>query len=135
VPNPDRPFDDWNDLVAFARSNWTLEGSDDTDEWFERVWHWNQRSQQVTFARVEYNRETWVSWAAAIADNAQMTDAQIIEATTGEMGRIIRDEGCCWLEQHIPLVLLTPRLFERYSDHFAKRADDLERTITGGDRD
>ena len=61
-----------------------------------------------------------------------MTDAQLIEATDGEVGRIIRDDGGCWLEQHIPL---TPRLFERYSESFAKRADNLEREITSGDRD
>ena len=64
-----------------------------------------------------------------------MTDAQLLEATDGEVGRIIRDEGCCWLEQHVPLALLTPTLFERYSESFARRADDLERRITGGDRD
>jgi hypothetical protein len=135
VSNPDLSFADWDDLVAFARASWTLEALDEAGEWFERVWQWADRSQQVTLARVEYLGDTWVSWAAAIADDKAMTDAQLIEATAGEMGRIIRDDGCCWLEQHIPLALLTPRLFESYSDSFAKRADDLEREITGGDRD
>ena len=135
MSNPDLPFGDWNDLVAFARTRWTLEATDEDGEWFERVWQWTDRSQQVTLARVEYGGDTWVSWAAAIADEAAMTDAQLIEATAGELGRIIRDDGCCWLEQHIPLALMTPRLFEHYSDSFAKRADDLEREITGGDRD
>lgn len=133
--NPDHTFADWDDLVAFARANWTLESIDDDGAWFERVWQWPERSQQVTLARVEYRGDTWVSWAAAIADDAAMTDAQLLEAVDGEVGRIIRDDGCCWLEQHIPLALLTPRLFERYSESFAKRADDLEREITGGDRD
>ena len=131
----DVPFVDWVELLAFVRSHWTLEAFDEHGEWFERVWQWAERSQQVTLARVEYGGDTWVSWAAAIADDAAMTDAQLIEATAGEVGRIIRDDGCCWLEQHIPLALLSPRLFERYSDSFAKRADDLEREITGGDRD
>jgi hypothetical protein len=135
VTDSDRPFADWDELVAFARTNWTLEAVDDRGEWFERIWQWAERSQQVTFACFDYNGDTWVSWAAAIADEAAMTDAQLIEATDGEVGRIIRDEGCCWLEQNIPLALLTPRLFERYSDSFAKRADELEREITGGDRD
>ena len=135
MSNSDLPFTDWDDLVAFARASWTLEAIDEQGEWFERVWRWIDRSQQVTLARVEYGGDTWVSWAAAIADDAAMTDAQLIEATAGEMGRIIRDDGCCWLEQHIPLALLTPRLFERYSDSFAERADELERGITGGDRD
>ena len=133
---PDVPFAEWEDLIAYARATWTLEAFDDeAGEWFERVWQWPDRSQQVTIARVDYLGDTWVSWAGAIADDDAMTDAQIVEATVGEMGRIIRDEGCCWLEQHIPLALLTPRLFERYSDSFAKRADDLEREITGSDRD
>jgi hypothetical protein len=128
------PFADWDELVSFVRATWTLEALADDGDWFERVWQWAERSQQVTIARVDYGGDVWISWAGAVADD--MTDAQIIEATAGEMGRIIRDEGCCWLEQHIPLALLTPRLFERYSDHFAKRADDLEREITGGsDRD
>jgi hypothetical protein len=135
VIDHDVPFADWEELVAFARERWTLEAIDDHGEWFERVWQWHERSQQVTLARVDYLGDTWVSWAAAIADDAAMTDTQLIEATTGEVGRIIRDDGCCWLEQHIPLALLTPRLFERYSDSFAKRADDLERDITGADRD
>lgn len=131
----DLPFNDWDELVAFVRINWTLEAIADDGEWFERIWQWAERSQQVTFARVEYAGDTWVSWAAAVADDADMTDAQMIEATAGELGRLIRDDGCCWLEQHIPLELLTPRLLDRYSDSFAKRADDLEREITGADRD
>jgi hypothetical protein len=135
VIDPDLPFADWTELVAFVRASWKLEALDDDGEWFERVWQWSERSQQVTFARVDYGGDTWVSWAAAVADDDAMTDAQLIEATTGEMGRIIRDDGCCWLEQNVPLALLTPRLFEHYSDSFAKRADDLEREITGGDRD
>ncbi len=135
MADPDAPFADWTDLVAYVREAWQLEAIDDHGEWLERVWQWPDRSQQVTLARVDYGGDTWVSWAAAIADDAAMTDAQLIEATTGEVGRIIRDDGCCWLEQHIPLALLTPRLLDRYSDHFAKRADDLEREITGTDRD
>jgi hypothetical protein len=135
VSTSDLPFADWDELVAFVRAHWTLEAIDDDGAWFERVWRWPERSQQVTLARVEYAGDTWVSWAAAIADEAAMTDAQLIEATDGEVGRIIRDDGCCWLEQHIPLALLTPRLFEHYSESFAKRADNLEREITGGDRD
>jgi hypothetical protein len=135
VSNPDLPFADWNDLVAFARTKWMLEAIDEAGAWFERVWQWTERTQQVTIARVEYAGDTWVSWAGAIADAGARTDAQLIEATDGEVGRIIRDEGCCWLEQHIPLALLSPRLFERYSDSFDQRADNLEREITGGDRD
>jgi hypothetical protein len=135
VSNPDLPFADWDDLVAFARANWNLEAIDEDGAWFERVWQWHERSQQVTFASVDFAGDTWVSWAGAIADAAAMTDTQLIEATDGEVGRIIRDDGCCWLEQHIPLAMLTPRLFERYSDSFAKRADNFEREITGGDRD
>jgi hypothetical protein len=135
VIDRNQPFADWEELVAFVRASWILEGIAEDGEWFERVWQWDDRSQQVTFARVEYFGDTWVSWAAAVADDAAMTDAQIVEASAGEMGRIIRDGDCCWLEQHIPLALLTPRLFEHYSDSFAKRADDLEREITGGDRD
>lgn len=136
VSNSDLPFADWDELVAFVRANWTLEAIDEHGEWFERVWQWADRSQQVTFERVEYRGDIWISWAAAVADESTMTDAQLVEATAGEMGRIIRFEGSCWLEQHIPLALLSPRLFEHYSDSFAKRADDLEREITGGaDRD
>lgn len=128
-------FGDWNDLVEYVRANWTLEAIDEDDAWFERVWQWAERTQQVTLARMDYEGETWVSWAAAVADDKDMTDAQMIDATDGEVGRIIRDNGGCWLEQHLPLALLTPRLFERYSDSFAKRADDMERSITGADRD
>jgi len=135
VADPDLPFADWDDLIAYVRARWTLEAIDDAGEWFERIWQWSERTQQVTLARVDYQGEPWVSWAAAVADDDKMTETQLIEATTGEVGRIIRDEGCCWLEQHIPLALLTPRLFDRYSDSFARRADDLERQITGGDRD
>lgn len=135
MSNPDLPFASWDELVAYARSRWTLEAVDADGAWFERVWQWAERSQQVTIAVVEYAGDTWVSWAGAIADEAQLTDAQLIEAVDGEVGRIVRDEGCCWLEQHIPLALLSPRLFERYSDSFAERADALEQQITGGDRD
>ena len=138
MSNPDLPFTDWDELVAFARATWTLEAIDHEEgAWFERVWHWpdHDRSQQVTFARFDHAGDTWVSWAAAVADEAAMTDAQLIEATDGEVGRIIRDDGCCWLEQNIPLALLSPHLFERYSESFARRADNLERSITGGDRD
>jgi hypothetical protein len=135
VSHPDTPFAEWEDLVAYARARWTLEAIDDDGAWFERVWQWPERSQQVTLAHLEYGGDTWVSWAAAIADEAAMTDAQVIEATDGEVARIVRDDGCWWLEQHIPLALLTPRLFERYSESFAKRADNLEREITGADRD
>ena len=135
MADPDLPFADWDDLIAYVRARWTLEAIDDAGEWFERIWQWSERTQQVTLARVDYQGEPWVSWAAAVADDDKMTETQLIEATTGEVGRIIRDEGCCWLEQHIPLALLTPRLFDRYSDSFARRADDLERQITGGDRD
>jgi len=136
VTDLDRPFRDWNELLAFVRAGWTLEAIDEDDgAWFERVWQWAERSQQVTMAHVEFGGESWVSWAGAIADDAAMSDAQLDEATAAEVGRIIRDDGTCWLEQHLPLALLTPRLFERYSDSFAKRADDLERQITGGDRD
>lgn len=131
----DLPFADWDELVSYARANWSLEAIDDDGAWFERVWQWPERSQQVTLAHVAYDGDSWISWAAAIADDAAMSDAQIAEATTGEVARIIRDDGTCWLEQHIPLALLTPRLFERYSESFARRADNLERAITGGDRD
>lgn len=132
----DQAFADWDDLVAFVRATWHLEAIADDGEWFERVWHLGgERTQQVTLARVEYLGDTWISWAAAIADEDDVTEAKLVEATTGEVGRIIRDGGCCWLEQHVPLAVLTPRLFDRYSDSFAQRADDLERDITGGDRD
>jgi hypothetical protein len=99
------------------------------------VWEWSddQRSQHVTFSRVDHDGDVWVSWSSAIAET--MTDAQIVEATANEVGRIVRDEDACWLEQHVPLALLTPRLLDRYSDSFAERADHLEHQLTGADRE
>ena|SRR5688572_2706507 len=132
---PNRPFGEWEALFAYVRETWKLEAADESGEWFERVWEWTDpvRSQQVTIARVDHYGEVWVSWCAAVAD--EMTDAQIIEATASEVGRIIRDEGSCWLEQHVPLAQLTPRLLDRLSDAFAERADNLELDVTGQDRD
>jgi hypothetical protein len=137
MTEPNRPFADWEALVGYVRGAWKLEAIAEDGEWIERQWDWTdpERSQLVTVARVNHEGEVWVSWSAAIADADAMTDAQIIEATAAEVGRIIRDEGCCWLEQHVPLAQLTPRLLERLSDSFAERADNLELDVTGGDRD
>lgn len=134
----DRPFETWDALVAYVRAAWTLEDIDEDGEWFERQWEWTDpepRSQLVTVARVDFEDAVWISWSAAIADDAAMTDAEIVEATIGEVGRIVRSDGCCWLEQHVPLEQLTPRLLERLSDSFAERADNLELDVTGVDRD
>jgi hypothetical protein len=131
-------FRDWADLIAYVRARWQLEAIDSDDQSFERQWEWSSptpRSQLVTFARVDYGDEEWVSWAAAIADGDALTDAQIFEVTSAEVGRVVRAEGCCWLEQHLPLALLTPSSLEHYSNVFAKRADDLELQLTGTDRD
>ncbi len=131
----DVPFANWDALVAYVKANWELQTITADSDSFEIVWEWSDdhRSQHVTFAKVMHDGDVWVSWASAIADS--MTDAQIIEATAQEVGRIVREDGACWLEQHLPLALLTPRLLDRYSDSFAERADQLELQITGADRE
>jgi hypothetical protein len=131
-------FADWAELVAYVRAFWRLEAIDEDGLSFERQWEWaspRPRSQLVTIARADYGGEVWVSWAAAIADDNELTDEQIFTVTAAEVGRVVRAEGCCWLEQHLPLALLTPTSLEHYSNLFAKRADDLELELTGTDRD
>lgn len=129
------PFADWDALVAYVKANWELQTASDDGESFEIVWEWSddQRSQHVSFAKVMQDGDVWLSFASAIAET--MTDAQIIEATAGEVGRIVREDGACWLEQHLPIALLSPRLLDRYADSFAERADQLELQITGADNE
>ncbi|MFN0249036.1 MAG: hypothetical protein ACKV2T_19275 [Kofleriaceae bacterium] len=127
------PFADWDALVVYVKANWELQAVDGDS--FEVVWEWSddQRSQHVTFTKVIHDGDVWLSWASAIAET--MTDAEIIEAEANEVGRIVREDGACWLEQHLPIALLTPRLLDRYSDSFAERADHLELQITGADHE
>lgn len=127
------PFADWDALVVYVKANWEIQAVDGDS--FEVVWEWSddQRSQHVTFTKVMHDGDVWLSWASAIAES--MTDAQIIEAEANEVGRIVREDGACWLEMHLPIALLTPRLLDRYSDSFAERADHLEHEITGADHE
>jgi hypothetical protein len=129
------PFADWDALVAYVKANWELQTVSEDGDSFEIVWEWSddQRSQHVTFQRVVQDGDVWLSWSSAIAET--MTDAQIIEIEATEVGRIVRDDGACWLEQHLPIALLSPRLLDRYSDSFAERADHLELQITGADNE
>jgi hypothetical protein len=133
----DRPFADWAALMAYARETWTFEDEGVEGDWFERIWDWadDERTQLVTIARLDFDGDVWVSWSSAIADADAMTDEQIAAAMDAEVGRIIRNDGGCWLEQYLPLAQLTPAMLERLSDSFAERADDLEAQVTGGDLD
>jgi hypothetical protein len=127
------PFADWDALVVYVKANWELQAVDGDS--FEVVWEWSddQRSQHVTFTKVIHDGDVWLSWASAIAET--MTDAEIIEVESHEVARVVREDGACWLEQHLPIALLTPRLLDRYSDSFAECADHLELQITGADHE
>ncbi len=129
------PFGSWDALVAYVKANWELQTLSEEGDTFEIVWEWSddRRSQHVTFQRVMQDGDVWLSWSSAIAET--MTEAQISEIEATEVGRIVRDEGAYWLEQHLPIALLTPRLLDRYSDSFAERADQLELQITGADNE
>jgi hypothetical protein len=133
----DRPFADWAALMAYAREIWVFEDEGVEGDWFERIWDWtdDERTQLVTIARLDFDGDVWVSWSSAIADADAMTDEQVAEAMDAEVGRIVRNDGCWWLEQYLPFAQLTPALLDRLSDSFAERADDLELRVTGGDQD